>query len=102
MAGVAGRQCILHQSVRRNDQLARLFHDLELMEREGSGYDLLYEVLTSQGRKLPEVREGSDRVEVVVYRRVIKPIVIDFLAKLNVEMLVLFYADWKWVNPQSL
>lgn len=74
-------QTILHQSVRRNDEMARVFHDLGLMEREGSGYDLLYEVLTSQGRKLPEVREGSDRVEVVVYRRVIKPVVIDFLSK---------------------
>lgn len=74
-------QNILHQSVRRNDEMARLFHDLELMEREGSGYDLLYEVLTSQGRKLPEVREGSDRVEIIVHRRVIKPVVIDFLAK---------------------
>jgi ATP-dependent DNA helicase RecG len=61
--------------------MARVFHDLELMEREGSGYDLLYEVLTSQGRRLPEVREGTDRVEVVVHRRVIKPVVIDFLAK---------------------
>lgn len=78
-------QNILHQSVRRNDEMARLFHDLELMEREGSGYDLLYEVLTSQGRKLPEVSEGADRVEVVVHRRVIKPIVIDFLAKLDEE-----------------
>lgn len=74
-------QNILHQSVRRNDELARIFHDMGLMEREGSGYDLLYEVLTSQGRKLPEVREGRDRVEVTVHRRVIKPTVIDFLAK---------------------
>jgi ATP-dependent DNA helicase RecG len=74
-------QNILHQSVRRNDELARVFHDMGLMEREGSGYDLLYEVLTSQGRRPPEVREGTDRVEVLVRRRVIKPVVIDFLAK---------------------
>lgn len=72
---------ILHQSVRRNNELARVFHDLNLMEREGSGYDLLYEVLTSQGRPLPEVREGPDRVEVTIPRRVIKPKIIDFLAK---------------------
>lgn len=78
-------QNILHQSVRRNDEMARLFHDLELMEREGSGYDLLYEVLTSQGRKPPEVSEGVDRVEVVVHRRVIKPVVIDFLARVDQE-----------------
>ncbi len=78
--GVTPRN-ILHQSVRRNNELARVFHDLNLMEREGSGYDLLYEVLTSQGRPLPEVREGPDRVEVTIPRRVMKPEVIDFLAK---------------------
>ncbi|MCK4514200.1 MAG: putative DNA binding domain-containing protein [Spirochaetaceae bacterium] len=78
--GVTPRN-ILHQSVRRNNELARVFHDLSLMEREGSGYDLLYEVLTSQGRPLPEVCEGPDRVEITIPRRVIKPEVIDFLAK---------------------
>ena len=74
-------QNILHQSVRRNDEMGRVFHDLGLMEREGSGYDMLYEVLTSQGRALPVVREGFDRVEVTVPRLVVKPEVIDFLAK---------------------
>ncbi len=51
------------------------------MEREGSGFDLIYEVLLSQGRPLPVVREGSDRVAVTVQRRIIKPPIIDFLAK---------------------
>lgn len=74
-------QNILHQSVRRNNELARLFHDLKLMEREGSGYDLLYEVLLSQGRPLPRLEEGPDRVTVVVQRRIVKPEVIDFLEK---------------------
>ena len=78
--GVTPRN-ILHQSVRRNNELARVFHDLNLMEREGSGFDLLYEVLTFQGRSLPEVIEGPDRVEITIPRRVIKPEVIDFLAK---------------------
>lgn len=72
---------ILHQSVRRNHELARLFHDLELMEREGSGYDLLYEVLLSEGRPLPTIREGSDWVSVIVQRRIMKLEVIDFLAR---------------------
>ena len=78
--GVTPRN-ILHQSVRRNNELARVFHDLGYMEREGSGFDLMYEVLTSQGRPLPEVNEGSDRVEVTIPRRVVKPEVIDFLSK---------------------
>ena len=74
-------QNILHQSVRRNNELARVFHDLGLMEREGSGFDLLYEILLCQGRPLPELREGLDRVEVLVRGRIVKPEVIDFLAK---------------------
>ncbi len=78
--GVTPRN-ILHQSVRRNNELARIFHDLELMEREGSGFDLLYEVLLSQGRPLPILREGRDRVSVTVQRRILNPEVIDLIAK---------------------
>ena len=78
--GVTPRN-ILHQSVRRNNELARVFHDLKLMEREGSGFDLIYEVLLSQGRPLPVLQEEQDRVSVTVKRRIIKPEVIDFLAK---------------------
>jgi len=72
---------ILHKSVRRNDGLARLFFDLKLMEREGSGYEKLYETLLSQGRAIPEVVAEHDYVKVIVYRRIIRPEVIDFLAK---------------------
>jgi ATP-dependent DNA helicase RecG len=78
--GVTPRN-ILHTSVRRNEQLARVFHDLQLMEREGSGFDRMYEVLLSQGRPVPELREGPDRVEVIVRRRVIRPEVIDFITR---------------------
>lgn len=74
-------QNVLHTTVRRNDQLARLFHDLKLMEREGSGFDKMFEVLLSQGRPAPEVIEGHDRVAVTVRRRILKPEVIDFIAK---------------------
>jgi|UPI000232B6EA ATP-dependent DNA helicase RecG len=31
--------------------MARVFHDLKLMEREGSGYDRMYEVLLSQATR---------------------------------------------------
>ncbi|MBW6486726.1 MAG: putative DNA binding domain-containing protein [Syntrophobacterales bacterium] len=74
-------QNMLHTSVRRNEHLARVFHDLKLMEREGSGYDRIYEVLLSQGKPVPEPKEGTDRFEVTVRPRIIKPQVIDFLAK---------------------
>jgi ATP-dependent DNA helicase RecG len=53
---------VLHASVRRNEHLARLCHDLKLMEREGSGFDAIYDVLLSQGRPAPVVEEGPVRL----------------------------------------
>ncbi len=69
-------QTILHASRRRNDGLARVFHDLGLMEREGSGFDLMYERLLSSGRPPPLPTEGIDSVTVTVLRRIVKPQVI--------------------------
>ena len=72
---------ILHASRRRNDGLARVFHDLKLMEREGSGFDLMYDRLLSSGRAAPTVTEGADSVHVVVQRRVIHPGVVRLIAE---------------------
>lgn len=72
---------ILHKSVKRNEHLAKVFHDLKLMEREGSGFDLIYDVLLSNGKPLPKVQEGDDRVVVTVYKRIINKTVIDFVRK---------------------
>lgn len=74
-------QNVLHTTVRRNEHLARLFHDLKLMEREGSGFDKVFEVLLSQGRPAPELIEANDRVQVTIRRRILAPKVIDFIAK---------------------
>jgi len=73
--GVTPRN-ILHASRRRNDGLARVFHDLKLMEREGSGFDLMYERLLASGRAAPVASEGPDSVHVVVPRRIVNPGVI--------------------------
>lgn len=72
---------ILHTSRKRNDHLAQVFYDLKLMEREGSGYDRLYEQLLSSGRPGPKVEEGDDRVTVTVQRRIAHPEVIDLIGK---------------------
>ena len=72
---------VLHTTARRNEGLARVFHDLKLMDREGSGFDTMYEVLLAQGRGVPQLREKHDRVEVIVGRRILKPEVIDVLGK---------------------
>lgn len=72
---------VLHASVRRNDYLARLCHDLKLMEREGSGFDAIYDVLLSQGRPAPVVEEGPDWVRVTVARTAPDRHVLEFIAK---------------------
>lgn len=69
-------QTILHASRRRNDALARVFHDLGLMEREGSGYDLMYERLLAADRPPPVPVEGVDSVTVTVLRRRPRPQVV--------------------------
>lgn len=78
--GVTPRN-ILHVTVRRNEGLARIFHDMKLMEREGSGYDQMYEALLSCGKLPPEPVEGIDRVEVTVRKRIINSFIIDFIDK---------------------
>jgi ATP-dependent DNA helicase RecG len=78
--GVTPRN-ILHASRRRNEGLARVFHDLGLMEREGSGFDLMYDRLLSQGRPAPVPEEGLDWVKVTIQRRILKPEVMRLIAE---------------------
>ena len=74
-------QNILHKTVTRNPHIAQVFRDLRLMEREGSGYDTMYDVLLSSGKAIPEVIEGNDRVTVIVRKRILNTSIIDFVAK---------------------
>jgi ATP-dependent DNA helicase RecG len=78
--GVTPRN-ILHQSVARNIHLAQVFRDLKLMEKEGSGYDMMYDVLLSSGKQIPKVVEGNDRVTVTIQKQIVKPEIVDFVAK---------------------
>jgi len=78
--GVTPRN-MLHASRRRNEGLARIFHDLGLMEREGSGFDLIYDRLLSQGRPAPMPAEGTDWVRVTIQRRILKPEVMRLIAE---------------------
>jgi ATP-dependent DNA helicase RecG len=78
--GVTPRN-LLHASRRRNEGLARVFHDLGLMEREGSGFDLIYDLLLSHGRPAPVVEEGADWVKVTIQRRILKPEVMRLIAE---------------------
>jgi ATP-dependent DNA helicase RecG len=70
--GVTSRN-ILHQSVKRNEHLCKVFYDLNLMEREGSGYDKMYEIQVSEAKHPPIVEERDDRTIVTVINHVVNP-----------------------------
>lgn len=67
---------ILHTTKKRNDHMAAVFYALHLMEREGSGYDMMYETLLANGKPIPMVTEGDDSVSVRIDRRIINEEVI--------------------------
>jgi ATP-dependent DNA helicase RecG len=78
-------QNILSQSVRRNEHLSKVFYDLNLMEKEGSGIDLVYELLLKSGKPLPEVDEGNDRVTIIIQKQVISKDVVKLMDKASQE-----------------
>jgi ATP-dependent DNA helicase RecG len=57
---------ILSKSVRRNENLSKVCFDLNLMEKEGSGYDMIYASLLTTGKSLPSVYEDDDSVTVTI------------------------------------
>jgi ATP-dependent DNA helicase RecG len=63
--GVTPRN-ILSKSVRRNENLSKVCYDLNLMEKEGSGYDMIYAALLKIGKSLPSVYEDDDSVTVTI------------------------------------
>lgn len=70
---------ILHRSRKRNEHMTALLYALHYMEKEGSGFDKIYEILLQNGKQLPIVKEGDDFVTVRVNRRVIKAEVANFM-----------------------
>ena len=58
---------ILHVRVRRNPHLIRLLSDLCLMEGEGSGYDLIYEINAMNAKRLPLLETDFNNVTVIQY-----------------------------------
>lgn len=58
---------ILHQRLRRNPHLIRLMSDLCLMEGEGSGYDLIYELNAMDAKPMPIPESDFSNVKVTQY-----------------------------------
>jgi ATP-dependent DNA helicase RecG len=77
---------ILNKSVQRNALLSKLFYDLKLMEKEGSGYDKVYEILLGNGKQIPEVVEGDDRVIVTIKKQIVSNKVLKLMDKASKEL----------------
>lgn len=77
---------ILTKSVQRNPLIAKLFYDLKLMEKEGSGYDKVYELLLGNGKEVPNVFEGDDRVVVTIKKQIISNEVLQLMDKASKEL----------------
>lgn len=58
---------ILHERHRRNPHLIQTLSDLKLMEGEGSGYDLIYEMLIRDAKPLPEIHNEFTKVAVTIF-----------------------------------
>ena len=58
---------ILHERHRRNPHLIQTLSDLKLMEGEGSGYDLVYEMLMRDAKPLPEIHNEFTKVAVTIF-----------------------------------
>jgi ATP-dependent DNA helicase RecG len=76
---------ILHKNARRNEKLAQVFFDLNLMDREGSGIDKIYEILLSNGKQIPKARQGDDFVEMTIVRHIAKQDILAFLKRADQE-----------------
>ena len=81
-------QNILSKSVQRNQLLAKLMYDLRLMEKEGSGYDKIYEIQLLNGKQPPVVEEEDDRVVVTLYKNIISKEALRVVQKASEEFLL--------------
>ncbi|MCH5334937.1 MAG: putative DNA binding domain-containing protein [Alistipes sp.] len=76
-------QNILHESKRRNEQLCKVAYDLILMEKEGSGYDVIYEELLTNGKPIPVIEERDDRVVVTISKLITKPEIVNLIKSVS-------------------
>ncbi|MCD8411490.1 ATP-binding protein [Tenacibaculum finnmarkense] len=76
---------ILSKSVQRNQHLSKIFHDLKLIEKEGSGYDKIFEIQLFNGKSEPLVEEWDDRVIVTLKKQIISKEVVRLMSRVNDE-----------------
>ena len=75
---------ILHSTHRRNPHLIRILHDLKLMEGEGTGYNLIYEITSRDSKAFPVPVSDYNSTSVTQYSKVLDEttiLLIDFIDK---------------------
>ncbi|MDR2449659.1 MAG: putative DNA binding domain-containing protein [Prevotellaceae bacterium] len=70
---------ILHARQRRNPHFIRVMHDLKLMEGEGSGYDLIYELNTLDTKELPQIISDFNSTTVIQTSKIVNEEVLPVL-----------------------
>ena len=61
---------ILHERKRRNPHFIRIMHDLGLMEGEGSGFDLIYELNSRDAKPIPIIEANYNETKVIQYSEI--------------------------------
>lgn len=74
---------ILHQRIRRNPHLIRLLSDLGLMEGEGSGYDLIYELNAMDAKRMPIIETDFNNVRITQYSTILNQDLIPLFSFVN-------------------
>lgn len=75
---------ILHTTYRRNPHLIRILHDLKLMEGEGTGYNLIYEITSRDAKEFPIPSSDYNATSVTQYSKILDEeavLLLDFIAK---------------------
>lgn len=62
---------ILHQKHRRNPHFINIFHDLGLMEGEGSGFDMIYEELSRDVKPFPDIESDFNKVMIIQQSKIL-------------------------------
>lgn len=70
---------ILHQRHRRNPYLITIMSDLKLMEGEGSGYDLIYELNSMEAKRPPVIESSFNETKVILYAEIQNPEILPLL-----------------------
>lgn len=67
------RDNILHEKVRRNPNMIEILYVLGLMEGEGSGYDLIYQLNATEMKNQPTIIDSYSEVKVIQEADIVEP-----------------------------